>query len=237
MSVSTKMTHSLPLSESFASLVRAFIEFRICPAAESVCSPMSSISLSCTLSSELISSEMSFIRLTVDEIESSCVSCSAMIIACFCVSSPMNRLLSAAASLSIVIATLEPDALSAERSDSRSVPAFLAAFFVTELVFEAADSAGSVLATSALIMEMLLCVLSTKCFRESTSSSLRPNLARLDSTILIVSSRSCRSHSMERKPDSSSDLVHSYSSLSFPVADLRISFHRLCNSWTTVSEC
>jgi len=136
-----------------------------------------------------------------------------------------------------VIATLEPDALSAERSDSRSVPAFLAAFFVTELVFEAADSAGSVLATSALIMEMLLCVLSTKCFRESTSSSLRPNLARLDSTILIVSSRSCRSHSMERKPDSSSDLVHSYSSLSFPVADLRISFHRLCNSWTTVSEC
>lgn len=129
-------------------------------------------------------------------------------------------------------------ALSEERSDSRSVPAFFAAFLEPEdAPFEAAASAGSALAISALIVEMLLCVLSTKCLRDATSSSLSPNFARLDCTILMVSSKSCKSHSMERKPESSSDLVHSYSSLSFPVADFRISFHRLCSSCTTVREC
>mmetsp|Transcript_5065 Transcript_5065/g.13132 ORF Transcript_5065/g.13132 Transcript_5065/m.13132 type:complete len:274 (-) Transcript_5065:66-887(-) len=239
MSVSTNITQSFPLSESLASFTSAFIELRICAVAESVCSPISSRSLSCTFSSELISTPMCFSRLTEVEIASSWVSCSRITCCCFWRSSLIKRLLSVCAALSIVIPTLEAPAaaLSLASSDSRSVPAFLAAFLVPAPALDAAGSTGSVLLTSARMLAMLSCVLSTKCLRDSTSSSVSPNLTRLPCTIRIVSSRSCRSHSIERSPESSSDVVHSYSSLSLPVADLRISFHRLCSSCTTVSEC
>lgn len=118
-------------------------------------------------------------------------------------------------------------ALSAASSDSLSVPAFFTARLLADVVGFELVSLASALFTSARIVAMLERVPSTNSFLDAISSSLSPNFSRLPCTMPIVSSRSCKSHSIDRRPDSSSDFVHSYSSVSVPVADLYISFHRL----------
>jgi len=136
------------------------------------------------------------------------------------------------------MATLDAPAESLARRLSLSVPAFfVAARAAPAPGLPDAASAGSTLTTSARMLVMLERIPSTNAFRAFTSASESPNCARFACTMPIVSSRSCRSHSIERRPESSSDVVHLYSSLPFPVADLRISFHRLCSSSTTLNEC
>mmetsp|Transcript_15229 Transcript_15229/g.39587 ORF Transcript_15229/g.39587 Transcript_15229/m.39587 type:complete len:250 (-) Transcript_15229:137-886(-) len=242
MSDRIRIRHILPLSESFASLVRPFIAAPICVRADSVFSSISSSSLSCTLSSVLISWPMSLSLVTELEMTSSCESCSFMMNCCFWASSAMKRELSACAAVStfMLVSLLVPAsaaALSPARSDSLSVPSFFTARLLADVVDLLLVSPASAPFTSARIVAMLERVPSTNCFLDSISSSLSPNFSRLPWTMPIVSSRSCRSHSMERRPESSSDLVHSYSSVSVPAADLYISFHRLCSSFTTLREC